>query len=187
MPRKPRNSSTGTIYHVINRGNRRFKIFEVERDYRLFENLLFEIPGRFKISIVGYCLMPNHWHLLLLNNADGELSRAMQWLGTAHTRRYHKIKKTVGTGPIYQGRFKSVEIESSEQLERTLRYVERNAKTANLVKEAKNWRWSSLWRWPSDDFGVLFTSIFNRPSNWSDYVNQPLTAKEYEKMIEEIP
>ena len=172
---------------MINRGNRRFKIFEVERDYHLFENLVFEMARRYNISIVGYCLMPNHWHLLLRNDSDGELSRAMHWLGTAHTKRYHKIKKTVGSGPIYQGRFKSVVIKSDEQLERTLRYVERNAKAANLVSEAKIWRWSSLWWWPSNDFEVIFTPVFNRRSNWSNFVNQPLTAKEYDKMIEENP
>lgn len=92
------------VYHVINRANGRFTIFENDSFYSDFEYLLHEMKEDTDMRILAYVLMPNHWHLLLYPRKDGDLAKSMRWLGTTHTRRYHMQTKTVGHGHLYQGR-----------------------------------------------------------------------------------
>jgi len=84
--------------------------------------------------------MPNHWHLVLCTLNDGDLSTFMHKLTNTHTRRVHTITQTVGTGPLYQGRYKSFLVDSNEYLMTVIRYVERNPVRAGLVKFAEDWR-----------------------------------------------
>src|SRR5213079_76042 len=98
------------------------------------------------MRLIGYCLMPNHWHLVLWPRKDGELSAYLRWLTVTHTQRYHAHYHTAGTGPLYQGRFKSFPIQEDEHFLTVMRYAERNPLRANLVKRAEEWRWSSLWQ-----------------------------------------
>jgi len=90
--------------------------------------------------------MPNHWHLVLWPREDGELSEFLRWLTVTHTQRWHAHRHTAGTGPLYQGRFKSFPIQQDAHLLTVCRYVERNALRAGLVERAEAWPWSSLWR-----------------------------------------
>ena len=80
---------------------------------------------RVPLDLLGYCLMPNHFHLVLRPRADGDLGRWMQWLLTAHARRYHSHYGT--TGHVWQGRFKAFPVQEDDHLVTVLRYVERNA------------------------------------------------------------
>ena len=91
--------------------------------------------------------MPNHWHLALRSDADGELSRFMRWITATHTMRYRAHYDTSGEGHVYQGRFKSFPIQDDAHFLIVCRYVERNAVRARLVKQAEQWQWGSLWRW----------------------------------------
>ena len=93
------------------------------------------------MRLLAWCLMPNHFHLVLWPHGDGDLSRWMQWLLTSHVRRYHRHYH--GSGHVWQGRFKAFPIEEDEHLWTVLRYVERNALRANLVRRAEDWPWSS--------------------------------------------
>ncbi|MEX2139426.1 MAG: transposase [Pirellulales bacterium] len=103
---------------------------------------LFIICERLPMRLLGYCLMPNHFHLVLWPLGDGDLSHWMQWLLTAHVRRYHRHYH--GSGHVWQGRFKAFPIEQDEHLLTVLRYVERNPLRAGLVERAKDWKRSSL-------------------------------------------
>jgi len=135
----------GICYHVINRGNGRSRVFHDERDYQAFVELLNLADERVPVRIVGGCLMPNHFHLVLWPREDGELSTFMQWLLTSHVRRHHSRYET--SGHVWQGRFKAFPIQSDEHLLTVLRYVERNPLRAGLVERAEDWPWSSLiWR-----------------------------------------
>ena len=107
MPRRPRIATGGLAYHVLNRRVGRGPLFESPKDYTLFETILREAVEQRLLRIVSYCLMPNHWHLLLWPREDGELSEVMRWITVTHTQRWHAYHQTAGTGPIYQGRFKS--------------------------------------------------------------------------------
>jgi len=80
MPRRPRNASGGLAYHVLNRRVGRLPLFEKPADYAAFEKILQEAYKRTGIRIAAYCLMPNHWHLLLWPQGDGELSEVMRWV-----------------------------------------------------------------------------------------------------------
>jgi putative transposase len=90
--------------------------------------------------------MPNHWHLLLWPERDGELAAFMQRLTITHVRRWQEHRGYAGLGHVYQGRYKSFPVESDEHFWVVARYIERNALRASLVLRAEEWRWSSLWR-----------------------------------------
>ena len=91
-------------------------IFEDEGDYRAFEALLRETGERLKLRLLAYCLMPNHWHLVLWPREDGDLGRFMQRLTTTHARRWHLYRRAVGHGHLYQGLYKSFPIQQDEHL-----------------------------------------------------------------------
>src|SRR5688500_15490888 len=90
MPRTARASVGNPCYHVRNRGNGRSEVFHKDEDYIAFLQLMSDANDRLPMRLLGYCLMPNHFHLVLWPHADGDLSRWMQWLLTAHVRRYHR-------------------------------------------------------------------------------------------------
>ena len=103
----------------------------------------------------------------------------MQWLLTAHVRRYHQHYKS--SGHVWQGRFKAFPIEQDDHLLTVLRYVERNPLRAGLVEHAEDWIWSSLSR-SKDDQGpsMLHPLPMSRPADWVSWVNQPQTESELE-------
>lgn len=185
MPRISRIDVGGEIYHVLNRANARAQIFDDESDYAQFEEILEEAVQKYKVHLYAYCLMPNHWHFVLHPERDGDLSRFMSWLTNTHTRRWHVVKETVGQGHLYQGRYKSFLCEQEDYLFVLLRYVERNAKTAGLVKKAEDWRWSSVWR---REFGttkqkqLLSEWPYPIPQNYLTILNEPMTLVEIEKI-----
>src|SRR6516164_6532214 len=153
MPRRARAIEGGLAYHVLNRANARLPLFRKEADYAAFERVLEEALQREPLRVLGYCLMPNHWHLVVWPNAgaDRQVSEFMRWLTVTHTQRWHAHRHTAGTGHLYQGRFKSFPIQADEHLYTVLRYVERNPVRADLVRRAEEWRWSSLWHWHKGD------------------------------------
>jgi putative transposase len=144
MPRRPRFATGGIAYHVLNRRVGRLPLFEKLGDYSAFEKVLSEVCERTNVRIAAYCLMPNHWHLLLWPRADGELSEVMRWITVTHTQRWHAHRRSAGSGPVYQGRFKSFPVQTDEHFLTVARYVERNAMRAGLVERAEHWQWSSL-------------------------------------------
>ncbi len=124
---------------------------------------------RSPIRLLAYCLMPNHWHMVLWPRKDGEMTEFLRWLTTTHSQRLHAHRHTSGYGHIYQGRFKSFPIEQDESLLVVLRYVERNALRAKLVERAQDWRWCSLWRRINGDQQfVLSRGPVETPTDWID-------------------
>jgi len=146
-----RTATGGLVYHVLNRANGRMRIFHKPEDYDAFERIVEEAAERVAMRVLAYCLMPNHWHLVLWPREDGDLSRFVGWASLTHTRRWHAHRRSEGTGHLYQGRFKSFLVESDEHLWTVCRYVERNALRAGLCQRAEQWRWSSLWRFVCGD------------------------------------
>ena len=147
MPRAPRADEAGGLYHALNRGNSRARIFRKEADYDAFERFLAEAPTRYAVELFCDQLMPNHWHMVLRPTQDGEMSRYLRWVTAMHTMRHHAHYHTSGTGHVYQGRFKSFPVQDDSHFLTVCRYVERNALRAELVQRAEDWRWGSLWRW----------------------------------------
>jgi putative transposase len=193
MARRLRIVEDGGVYHVLNRRVGRLALFEDEGDYAAFEQVIDEVCRVVPMRVLSYCSMPNHWHQVLWPRRGADLSAYMQRLTVTHMRRWHAHHGTAGTGPLYQGRFKSFPIERDAHLLVAARYVERNALRAGLVRRAERWRWCSLWRrvahaqrdadaplpqwlvapqrWPVE-----------LPADWIDLVNAPQTAVEEEAM-----
>ena len=132
------------MYHVLNRANARRTIFQGHADYEAFERILGEGLEKIPMRLTGYCLMSNHWHLVVWPYNDGDLSAFMHWITMTHTQRWHAAHNTIGTGHLYQGRFKSFPIQSESYYLNALRYVESNAFRAGLVESSSHWIWSSL-------------------------------------------
>ena len=174
------------VFHVLNRANARARIFAKDADYAAFERVMCETLARKPMRMLGYLIMPNHWHLVLWPEHDGELGAFMQRLTTTHVRRWHLHRKTVGCGHLYQGTYKSFPIEADEHLLTVLCYVERNALRAGLVERAEEWRWSSLWRWQhaevTDDVPPLTAWPVDRPRQWLLQVNRPQGKAELEAL-----
>lgn len=182
MGRPHRMATGGLIYHVLNRANGRARIFEKDSDYRAFEQVLAEAVDRTDMRLLCYCVMPNHWHLVVWPTEDGQLSRFVGWLTLTHTRRWHAHRETTGSGHVYQGRFKSFPIQGDSHFYTVCRYVERNALRAGLVNRAEDWRWNSLYRWlagTSKEQQLLSPWPLPRLSGWLSHINNPLTASEH--------
>ncbi|MBI1819543.1 MAG: transposase [Nitrospirae bacterium] len=96
MPRIPRGQIAGYAYHVINRGNGGATLFHKDGDYHAFLNLLVTAKSKHPIKLLAFCLMPNHFHLIIQPPNSEALSAFMQWWLTAHVRRYHQHHKTHG-------------------------------------------------------------------------------------------
>jgi putative transposase len=183
MPRPLRTAPGGFVYHVLNRAHGKRRIFHQDRDYLLFERVLAEIQERVPMRILAWCLMPNHWHLLLWPLQDGDLSTYMHLVTLTHTQRLHAYRGSAGNGQVYQGRFKSFVVQDDAHFLTVSRYVEANALNGNLVRRAEDWRWGSLWR--TRHAGQHTPPLCHawpvpRPSDWLAYVNRPAEAQELE-------
>jgi len=185
MPRRPRLAAGDLTYHALNRRVGRLPLFEKLSDYAAFEKILAEAHVHTRIRIAAYCLMPNHWHLLLWPRHDGELSEVLRWITVTHTQRWHAHHHTAGTGSVYQGRFKSFPVQTDAHFLTVAGYVERNALRAKLVARAEDWQWSSLWRRDQQDAKLttwLSDWPMERPRDWLARVNRPQTAAELESI-----
>jgi putative transposase len=140
MPRPLRPIADGLVYHLVNRGNNRQAVFRKPADYAAFLAALAELKERKPFKLYGYCLMSNHFHLLLRPTGDS-VSRIVQSLLISHTQRYHKHHRS--GGHVWQGRFKSPVIQNDEHLLTVLRYIEANPLRAGIVEDAGDYRWSS--------------------------------------------
>ena len=187
MPRSARIAPGGVVFHCLNRGNDRRELFADDADYAAFERVLEAALEAVPVRLLAYCLMPNHWHLLLWPRKDGELARFMQRLTTTHVRRWHTHRHSEGRGHLYQGAFKSFPVQDDRHFLAVARYVERNALRANLVERAEAWRWSSLWRrerGSPQERGLMGEWPVQRPADWLTWVNEPQTAKELDALRE---
>ena len=183
MPRSARVAPGGMVFHVLNRGVGRMRLFDKEGDYEAFERIVEETQETRPMRICAYCLMPNHWHFVLWPEHDGDLAAFLQRLSITHVRRWQEHRGQVGLGHLYQGRYKSFPVETDEYFYHVTRYVERNALRAGLVASAEQWRWSSLWRrihGSREQVACLSRWPLPQPRNWESLVNQPQSEGEIE-------
>ena len=158
-------------------------LFSKAEDFAAFEGILEETRESRPMRICAYCLMPNHWHLVLWPEQDGDLAAFMQQLTTKHVRRWQLHRRRVGYGHVYQGRYKSFPVEEDEHFYQLARYVEGNALRAGLVERAEAWEWSSLWRRTSgtpEQRRLLHAWPLACPQGWCKLVNEPQTEAELE-------
>jgi putative transposase len=168
------------IYHALNRGNRGEAVFQKPADYDDFVETMAQACQRVPVGIFGYCLMPNHFHLVLRPKGDGDLGQWMQWVLTTHVRRFNRDYHM--SGHVWQGRFKAFPIQNDDHVETVLRYVERNPVRAKLVGRAEQWKWSSLPGWLSGDPVLLRAQPRPRGRDWLKRLSAPLPAGELERL-----
>ena len=140
MSRPLRIEYPGAFYHVMNRGHRREPIVVDARDNQKFISCLSRMAGQFNVLVHGYCLMTNHYHLIL-ETPDGNLSRAMQWLNVSYATYYNRRHDCAGH--LFQGRFKALLIDAGTYLEALSRYVHLNPVRAGITPRAWDYAWSS--------------------------------------------
>lgn len=171
MPYRRRVGTAGVVFHVLNRGVRRLRLFDQPGDYRAFLKVFREAQERIPLRCLAYCLMPNHFHLVLWPRTDTELSAFMAWLTATHSKRWHARRQTAGTGHVYQGRFKSFPVSGEFHFLAVCRYVEGNALQADLVTRAEDWPWSSLAQRAGRRSPVSLADWpVTRPSDWTQLV-----------------
>jgi REP-associated tyrosine transposase len=173
MPARKWTGTAGLAFHVLNRAVRRARLFASDSDYETFLKVLAHAQERSGLRLLAYCVMPNHFHLVAWPLFDGQLSPFMHWLTVTHARRWHLSRGTIGTGSVYQSRFKAFPIQTDAHLLTVCRYVEQNALRAGLVRRAQDWRWSS-----ASDVGRNGNTIclspwpIPRPADYVAWVNE---------------
>jgi putative transposase len=183
MPRRHRTGSGGIPHHVLNRASRRDTLFETAVEYQMFLRVLRDAKKRVPVRLAAFAVMPNHWHLILWPEHDKQLSQFMHWLTMTHTQRWHTSHGTTGTGPLYQGRYKAIPIQSDAHFLTAVRYVERNPVRGGLSKTPEGWRWSSAWfRHHGGDSELLDEWPVDVPDAWDWVVSGVEPAEQLERL-----
>ncbi len=181
MLRPLRPVDDGLVYHIINRGNNRQPVFLKKGDFEAFLKALGELKERKPFELYGYCLLDNHFHLLI-RPTGASISRIMQSLLVSHTRRYHGNHRS--GGHVWQGRFKSPVIQNDEHLLTVLRYIEANPLRAKIVRRAEEYPWSSYRAHGDGKSDVLIDALslhdglssnpVTRRRKWAGKVHRPI-------------
>jgi len=140
MARPLRLEFAGALYHVTSRGDRREAIYDSDSDRQLFLDVVGAVWERFNWQVHAYCLMTNHYHLLV-ETPDGNLSKGMRQLNGVYTQRFNRICGR--TGHVFQGRYKAILIQKEVYLLEVARYVVLNPVRARMVRTPAEWPWSS--------------------------------------------
>ncbi|UCG66506.1 MAG: transposase [Deltaproteobacteria bacterium] len=176
-------------YHVMNRGRRGDEVFIEAKDYLSFIDLLKEIVEDYNVKVSAYCLMPNHYHLLV-QTPDSNISRAMRHLNGVYTQRYNRTHHC--DGQLFRGRYKAILVEADSYLLELLRYIHRNPLEANLVDNLQKYNWSShkgylskakKWDWLYRSFAL---SLFSNDHTKSIKLYKQFVSQEVPDEINKI-
>jgi len=140
MSRPLRIEYPGAWYHVMNRGRRKEDIFFDQDDFQLFLEILKDTARMWNLRVAAYCLMSNHYHLLV-QTPDGNLGRCLRHLNGVYTQRFNRTHRL--DGQLFRGRYKAVLVEDDEHLLQLLRYIHRNPLEAKMAESLEAYPWSS--------------------------------------------
>ena len=166
-----------------NRAAGGLKLFRKPADFDAFLGVFDAALDKHPVRVLAYCLMPTHWHFVLWPKADGQMSDFLRWLTLTHAIRWQTHFRRIGTGHVYQNRFKAFPVEDDRHLYTVLRYVKRNPVRAGLVRRAADWPWSSLaCRLAGGDVAKQRLQAWPvpLPRKWTEWVNEPQTEAELE-------
>jgi putative transposase len=181
MPRFSIHRHPGHVFHVMNRATRGQVLFRDPGDYLSFQALLARALEQHAMRMLGYSLMPNHFHMALWPSLPDQISTFLRWLCATHAKRLHRKRGTIGCGAVYQSRFKAVPVHNETYFYRVLRYIERNAARADLCERADEWAWSSASA-AGRGLGIVIAEWpIPRPPHWLDFVNdhEPLADLDF--------
>jgi putative transposase len=171
MARLARVVIPGVPHHVTQRGNRRERTFLGDADYALYLDLLAESAARARTQVWGYCLMPNHVHLILVPSDEDGLRGTLADLHRRYTGYVNARART--TGHLWQGRFGSVAMDEAH-LVNAVRYVTLNPVRARLVERAGDWAWSSARAHlaGADDAVVRVAPVLERVGDFAAFLDE---------------
>ena len=174
MPKRRRFVPPNSIHHIVNRGNDRKVIFRDPVDYASFVVLLREARERFLVELYAFCLMPNHFHLVLRAACLDALSAYMHYVQREHACDLRACDRTKGHGHVFQRRYWNKHIEGSGHLLTVMKYVEANPIRAGIADRFNIWEWSSLWDRATGERDLLHPSPIWLPDGWRDAVTIPI-------------
>ena len=190
MPRTGRSVKDDGVYHVLNRGHDRHKLFSSVQDFREFKAIMARYKKRFEFDLYHYCLMPNHFHLLLRIRRGSDLKFLMKGISQSYSFHYKRCYKL--SGYLFQNRYKNIPITKDAYLMECGRYIERNPVRAGIVDNPGAYHWSSYLFYvkgkvdgiitPDPLFLELSSIEQERRAKYSEYV---ATSRPYEELLDE--
>ena len=185
MARPLRIEYANAWYHILNRGRRGESIFVDNHDYIGFINLLQNTSEQWNLRVAAYCLMPNHYHLLV-QTPDANISRCMRHIDGVYTQRFNRRHQC--DGPLFRGRYKSILVEADNYLLILVRYIHRNPLKAGLTDDLGRYNWSShmgylstaeKWNWLHKNFILSMLSKIGgeRVKNYRQFVSVKMRKK----------
>src|SRR5687768_12237282 len=174
MPRRRRHVPTNAILHIVNRGNDKKIIFPEAVDYAAFLVLLREARERFEVELYAYCLMPNHFHLVVKTTGLDEISAYMHFVQREHACDLRSCWRSRGQGHVFQRRYWSKVVVGDGYLITVVKYVEANPYRARLLDTSQVWEWSSLWDRETGERDLLQRLPIWLPEGWRAIVTVPL-------------
>lgn len=181
---------TGHIYHLYNRGNRKAPVFHDDRDYLYFLRQLREYLKSYAVTLIAYCLMPNHYHLLARQDGENAISLMMQAFGTSLSKTYNEKYQTVGS--LFQGPFRDEHVGEAGYLMRVARYLHRNPVKAGLCRKPEDWPYSNYCdvirkrNGMLCDFSPVLRLFANDAGLYQEFVLDPLAEDWEPKLMRKI-
>jgi len=176
----------GNYYHIYNRGANRQNIFREADNYHFLLKRIGRAVNEMAVSIIAYCLMPNHYHFLLRQNSDDSISDMIQGIFNSYSKAFNKKYNRSGT--LFEGPFQSIHVDKENYLIYLCRYIHRNPMEAGLVSQPERWPYSNYLEWIEARAGKLVDpdfvrSYFKTPDEYIDFVQDtddlPGTEKFY--------
>ena len=186
MPYRSDTFTQGQYYHIYNRGAGKEQIFFSKGNYEYLLQLMKRYYQKYGVSVVAYCLMPNHYHFLLRQETDEPLSKFMQVLFNAYAQAVNIEQERSGT--LFEGRFRHKRVDKWEYLVMLCRYIHRNPVKARLASKPEDWLYSNYQEWigmmNSDLVDRIFVQDhFPNPEEYIAFVNDvEAEKKSYEKI-----
>lgn len=186
MPYRNSEFTKGQYYHIYNRGAGKSKIFFNQGNYQYLIKLIQKYIEKYGISIIAYCLMPNHYHFLILQLTDSPISKFINVLFNAYVQALNLQQNRTGT--LFEGRFKHIRIDGWNYLSHLCRYIHRNPVKAGLVNHPEEWEYSNYREFvemrSSDLKDVEFIkTYFPNPDEYRNFVND---VQDEEKNLSKI-
>jgi len=189
----------GTVFHVCNRGVLKRPVFLDEFDYHICEEILAESAEKYGVPLYAYCLMPNHWHLLVEAPTGNTLIKMLQRFSSVHARTVRRKQGNQGIGAVYQSRYRAHAVQKSVSFLKVQNYIEQNPVKAGLCSSPKDWRWSSASTkegridLKKPNLPILLTNTEPQEESWHIQIEsalfgqRPLGDPEWRKTCQEFP
>ncbi|MFW6115929.1 MAG: transposase [Chloroflexota bacterium] len=173
MPRRTTEFAVGHYYHIYNRGAGKENIFRDQENYHYAVGLLEQYAHQLQVFVVAYCLMPNHYHLLLRQDGAQPAGLLPQLVFNRYTKAFNK--RYARTGTLFEGRYQSVWVDKIEYLFHLCRYIHANPVKARLVSRPEDWAFSNYLEWIDARDGTLVdqdfvAESFPEPARYREFV-----------------